>query len=95
MLDPTLNGKNIVPSGNSNMAQADDPKLNAMLDKAQSITDPAQRAKAYGAADRYSTGQVFYIYWLWDNQVNFASSNVVGVKNEFNSAWDLTFSSLK
>jgi peptide/nickel transport system substrate-binding protein len=95
MLDPTLNGKNIVPSGNSNMAQADDPKLNDMLDKAQSETDPAERAKLYGAADRYSTGQVFYIYWLWDNQVNFSSDDINGVKNKFNSSWDMTFSSVK
>jgi len=95
MLDPTLNGKNIVPSGNSNMAQADDPKLNSMLDKAQSETDPAERAKLYGAADRYSTGQVFYIYWLWDNQVNFSSDDINGVKNKFNSSWDMTFSSVK
>ncbi len=95
MLDPTHNGKNIVPSGNSNMAQADDRKLNAMLDKAATITDDAERAKAYGEADRYATGQVFYITWLWDNQVNFASTNVNGVRNKFNSAWDLTFSSLK
>jgi peptide/nickel transport system substrate-binding protein len=95
MLDPTLNGKNIVPSGNSNMAQADDPKLNTMLDEAQSETDPAERAKLYGAADRYSTGQVFYIYWLWDNQVNFSSDDINGVKNKFNSSWDMTFSSIK
>jgi len=95
MLDPTLNGKNIVPSGNSNMAQADDPKLNDMLDKAVTLTDPAERAKAYGEADRYSTGQVFYIYWLWDNQVNFSSDDINGVKNKFNSSWDLTFSSVK
>jgi peptide/nickel transport system substrate-binding protein len=95
MLDPTLNGKNLVPSGNSNMAQADDPKLNAMLDKATAITDPAERAKAYGEADRYSTGQVFYVYWLWDNQVNFSSDDINGVKNKFNSSWDMTFSSVK
>ena len=94
-MDPTFNGKSIVPSGNSNMAQANDPKLNAMLDKATSLTDDAQRAKAYGEADRYATGQVFYIPWLWDNQVNFSSKDVKGVKNEFNNSWDLTFSSLK
>lgn len=95
MLDPTHNGKNIVPSGNSNMAQADDPKLNGMLDKATGLTDDAARAKAYGEADRYATGQVFYIVWLWDNQVNFASKDVKGVKNKFNSAWDMTASSVK
>jgi peptide/nickel transport system substrate-binding protein len=95
MLDPILNGKNIVASGNANYAQADDPKLNAMLDKAETLTDATARAKAWAEADRYATGQAFYVPWLWDNQINFASKNVNGVKNEFNSAWDLTYSSLK
>ena len=37
MLDPILNGKNIIPAGNANYAQADDPKLNAAMDKAETI----------------------------------------------------------
>ena len=94
-LDPILNGKNITPTGNSNYPQANDPKLNAMLVKAQQLTDDTQRAKAYATIDRYATGQAFYNIWLWDNQINFASKNVKGVKNKFNSAWDLTASSLK
>jgi peptide/nickel transport system substrate-binding protein len=95
MMDPVFNGRNIIQSGNTNMAQANDPKLNAMLDKAAQITDNAGRAKAFGEADKYATGQAFYITWLWDNQVNFASKDVNGVRNKFNSSWDLTFSSLK
>jgi len=95
MLDPILNGKNIVPVGNANYSQADDPKLNAAMDKAETLTDPTARAKAWAEIDKQATGQAFYVPWLWDNQINFASKNVNGVKNEFNSAWDLTYSSLK
>ena len=95
MLDPIFNGKNIVPSGNVNSAQADDPKINAALDKAATLTDAGERAKAYGEIDRQLTNQVYYVNWLWDNQINFTSKNVNGVRNKFNSAWDLTFSSLK
>jgi peptide/nickel transport system substrate-binding protein len=95
MIDPVFNGKNIVPSGNVNTAQANDPKLNKQMDDAVSVTDNAQRAKIYGQLDRKLTGQVFYITWLWDNQINFASKNVNGVKSKFNSDWDFTFSSLK
>jgi peptide/nickel transport system substrate-binding protein len=95
MLDPIFNGKNIVQSGNVNVAQANDPQLNAAMDKAENIVDPAQRAKAWGQIDRLATGKAFVIVWLWDNQINFASKNVNGVKNKFNSSWDLTFSSLK
>jgi peptide/nickel transport system substrate-binding protein len=95
MLDPILNGKNIIPSGNANYAQADNAKLNAAMDKAETLTDSTARAKAWAAIDKEATGQAFYVPWLWDNQINFASKNVNGVKNEFNSAWDLTYSSLK
>ena len=95
MLDPILNGKNIVPVGNANYSQANDPKLNAAMDKAETLTDATARAKAWAAIDKQATGQAFYVPWLWDNQINYASKNVNGVKNEFNSAWDLTYSSLK
>jgi peptide/nickel transport system substrate-binding protein len=95
MIDPVFNGRNIVPSGNTNMSQANDPKLNAQMDKAETLTDPTARAKAWGELDREITGQVYVITWLWDNQVNYASSNVKGVKNKFNSDWDLNFVSLK
>jgi peptide/nickel transport system substrate-binding protein len=94
-LDPVLNGKNIVPVGNTNTAQANDPKLNAAMDKAETLTDPAARAKAWAEIDKQATAQAFYIPWLWDNQINFASANVNGVKNKFNSSWDFTASSLK
>jgi peptide/nickel transport system substrate-binding protein len=95
MLDPILNGKNIIPTGNVNYPQANDPKLNAMLNKAETLTDATARARAWAAADRYATGLAFYIPWLWDNQINYGSKNVIGVKNEFNSTFDLTYSSLK
>jgi peptide/nickel transport system substrate-binding protein len=95
MIDPVFNGKNIVPSGNTNMAQANDPKINAQIDQAETLTDPAARAKAWGQLDREITGQVYVVTWLWDNQVNYASKNVNGVKNKFGSDWDLNFVSLK
>jgi peptide/nickel transport system substrate-binding protein len=96
MIDPVFNGKNIIPSGNVNTAQANDPATNARIDSAAAVTDAARRAQIYGQLDRELTGQVYYITWLWDNEVNYTSKNVNGVQNAFNSnAWDLTFSSLK
>ena len=96
MVDPIFNGKNITQSGNVNTAQANDPKFNAQMDKAEELTDPAQRAQTWGQLDKDLTGQVYYVVWLWDNEVNFTSTNVKGVQNSFNgNAWDLTYSSLK
>jgi ABC-type transport system substrate-binding protein len=66
-----------------------------MIDKASSITDPAARAKAYGDLDKKITGGAYFITWLWDNQVRFASKDVNGVYNKFASTFDYTFTSLK
>jgi len=95
MIDPIYNGKGIVPVNNSNYAQVDDPKLNAMMDKAEEIVDVKGRAQAWADVDKEVTAGAYIVPWLWDNQVNFASANVNAVRSKFNSAWDLTFSSLK
>jgi peptide/nickel transport system substrate-binding protein len=95
MLDPVFNGKNIIPSGNTNLSQANDPRINSELDRALLVTDPALRATLYGDIDRQVTGQAFVVTYLWDNQVNIASKDVKGVRSRFNSSWDLTYSSLK
>jgi peptide/nickel transport system substrate-binding protein len=96
MIDPLFNGKNIVPSGNTNTAQVDDPAINAKIDKAKQVIDPEQRAKAWAELDKELTNQAYFIPWLWDNQIRSQSTNVKGVGSKFNNgAWDLTFSALK
>jgi peptide/nickel transport system substrate-binding protein len=96
MITPVFYGPNIVPSGNTNMAQANDPTLNKEMEQAAQLTSTAQRSSAWANLDKQITSQVFVVTWLWDNEVVFASSNVAGVTSPFNSnAWDLTWSSLK
>jgi peptide/nickel transport system substrate-binding protein len=95
MIDPLFNSKNIVPVGNVNYAQVKDPAIDAELSKLTSETDPAKRAAGYAALDKKVTDGAYLITWLWDNQINFASANVKGVRNKFNSSWDMTYSSLK
>jgi peptide/nickel transport system substrate-binding protein len=96
MIDPVFNGKNIVPTGNTNMAQANDPTFNRRISSAVSITDANKRAQVYGQLDKDLTGQVYYVTWLWDNNVSYGSKNMTVVQNKFNSgAPDLVFSSMK
>jgi peptide/nickel transport system substrate-binding protein len=95
-IDPLFNGKNIVPSGNVNTAQVDDPQLNAKIASAKEIIDAAASAKAWADLDKTVTGQAYFITWLWANNVALESTNLKGVTSRFNSgAWDLAFSSLK
>jgi peptide/nickel transport system substrate-binding protein len=95
MIDPIFNGKNIVEVNNTNYAELNDPKLNAAMDKAANIVDPAARAKAWGELDRQITDLAVVIPWLWDNQVNIKSSDVKGEINPLTSSYDLNFTSIE
>src|SRR4051812_44854398 len=95
LLDPVFNGKNILDVGNSNFSQLDDKTLNAKMDKAEVINDPAQRNQAWGQIDKDITAMAPSIPWLWDTQPILQSKNVNGVVNQANAAFDLTFTSLK
>ena len=52
MIDPLFNGNSIIPTGNVNTAQVDDPSVNRKLAADASITDPDRRAQAPGQLDR-------------------------------------------
>jgi peptide/nickel transport system substrate-binding protein len=95
VLDPTFNGKNIIPANNSNWAQLDDPTINAAMDKAETILDPSARADAWGKIDDMVTAAAPGVLWLWDKGPSLASKNVNGVLNQENASWDLSFISLK
>jgi peptide/nickel transport system substrate-binding protein len=95
-IDPLFNGASIVPSGNANTSQVNDPQLNARITAAKEIVDPAASAKAWAELDKDVTGGAYLIPWLWDNNVGLHSANLKGVPSKFSGgAWDLTFSSLK
>lgn len=96
MITPVAYGPNIVPTGNTNWAQINNPAWNTQMDQASQILSASKRATAWGNLDKEITGGAYYITWLWDNEVGFHSSNVNGVQWPFNGGdWDLTASSLK
>ncbi len=95
-ITPLFYGPNIVPSGNTNMSQVNDPTLNTQIQAAEQLTDSRSRASAWANLDKEITSQVYVVTWLWDNEVGFHSTNVQGVQWPFNgNDWDLTASSLK
>jgi peptide/nickel transport system substrate-binding protein len=94
-LDPTFNGENILPQNNSNWSQLNDKALNAEMDKAKLLTDPQERAKAWGDIDKKITELAPAIDWIWDKTPLIRSPNVVGVASQDNGQWDLAFTSIK
>jgi peptide/nickel transport system substrate-binding protein len=94
-LDPTFNGANILQTGNSNWSQLDDPALNKMMDDAKAVTDPGDRAKAWGEIDKKLTELAPAVNWVWDKTPLIRSENVNGAASQNLASWDLAFTSLK
>jgi peptide/nickel transport system substrate-binding protein len=95
LLDPLFNGDNVNAQANANMPELDDPEIDAAMDDAALLTDPRERARAWGRIDRMVSEQAPVVPWLWDNVPMLRSENVDGVVNEFNAQWDLAWVSLR
>ncbi len=95
ILDPTFNGKNIVQQGNSNWPELNVPEINEAMDKAELLTDPKERAEAWGKIDLMVTEQAPLVNWIWDKQALLRSEDVNGAVSAFNSMWDLSWTSLR
>jgi peptide/nickel transport system substrate-binding protein len=97
LIDVPFNGATITgsPSNNSNWPQLNDPTINNALAQAKLLTNPSQRAAAYGKIDDQITALAPALVWDWDFETNVASKNVIPVINEFNGLTDLVFTSLK
>lgn len=94
ILEITFSGDNIDPENNSNWAQLDVPEINEAIADARLINDPEERAATWGEIDKQITAQAPAVPWVWDNQANIKSADVLGVINKFNANWDLSFTSL-
>jgi peptide/nickel transport system substrate-binding protein len=95
ILGPTFDGDNIVPVNNSNWPLLDDPAINKLMDAAELITDPEERAKTWGEIDKKVTALAPAVPWIWDNQPNIHSANVNAAINKNQANYDLNFTSVK
>lgn len=95
MLDPTFNGENILDTGNSNWPELDLKPLNAKMNKAKLLTEPAERAKAWADVNKDIVAQAVGIPYVWDFEQVVGSKNVRVVQNQFWTVADLNFTSLR
>ena len=94
MLQVPFSGDSINPSNNPNWPQLDDPAINKAMNDAVTITDPKQRAEAWGRIDDQIMARAPAVPWVWDNDVLVRSADVHGVANLFDGEWDLAYTSL-
>lgn len=95
MLFGPFSGKTISPEQSPNWSQLNDPRINAKMDAAARLTDPARRAAAWGEVDDMITATAAAVPTYWDDVPLVQSKDVQGVVARWNAAWDLSFSSLK
>ncbi|MCW2967427.1 MAG: extracellular solute-binding protein family 5 [Solirubrobacteraceae bacterium] len=90
-----FSGKAIVPVNNVNWAVLNDPKINAAMDAAAQVTDPAARNKAWANVDKLITLAAPAIPEIWASNALVKGSQVHGVLDSWNDDWNLSFSSVK
>ena len=95
MLDATFNGKNILPQGNVNWPQLDDPAINAAMTAASTTPVGPERNKAWAKINEMIIAQAPAIPWIWDKTAIVASSDVNLVPSTYTTTPDLNFTSLK
>jgi peptide/nickel transport system substrate-binding protein len=89
-LDPLFHSRNILPSGNQNYAEFDDPQMDELIDAAAAESDPAAAKTAWEEANRYATESGVWIPWSWDESVLIYAEAVLNpIYLTFNSHVDL------
>ena len=96
VLNITFNGKYINPTGNVNWSQLNNKKINAAMEKAETVSGIEARGAAWAKIDEEIVGVAAAVPFDWDKQANIEGSAVAGVGDLWNTgAWDYNYTSLK
>ena len=95
VLDPTFDGRLILEASNVNWSELDDPGVNAAIEKAKTVIDPAERAQAWADVNKAIVALAPAVPFMWDYQSVVASPNVRGVQNGYSTTWDWNFTSIR
>ncbi|WP_051828590.1 ABC transporter substrate-binding protein [Streptomyces bicolor] len=78
-LDQVINGKSIKASGNSNLSELNDPRINRMLTAAISNIDNAARTKAWGNIDKAAMEQAPLVPLLYRKDLLYRPDSATNV----------------
>ncbi len=76
LLQATFSGKAILAENNSNYPQLNDPKINAMLDRAATLKDQAARVRAFAEINKAIVASAGALPFVWDKQPDAESKDV-------------------
>jgi peptide/nickel transport system substrate-binding protein len=70
-LQPLVDGRVILPNGNNNFSEVNDPEINALFDKAGSEPDAQKAADYYKQVNQKVTEQALYLPITFDKALNY------------------------
>jgi peptide/nickel transport system substrate-binding protein len=94
LLEPTFKGAAILPQGNNNWSQLDEPEIDAAMARAAALPAGEGRTRAWAEINRMVVERAVAIPYVWSDAFQLASPDVTGVMNSYSLTWDLSFSSL-
>ncbi|WP_350277294.1 ABC transporter substrate-binding protein [Kribbella sp. HUAS MG21] len=96
-LPPLFDGRNITPKGNSNLAQLNDPGVNAKIDEISKITDVQAANTAYGELDKQIMALAPVVPLLYEKVLMLVGTNIGGayLHDGFSGGIDLVSVGLK
>ncbi|WP_238156617.1 ABC transporter substrate-binding protein [Kribbella sp. VKM Ac-2571] len=96
-LPPLFDGRNITPKGNSNLAQLNDPGVNAKIDEISKLTDVKAANAAYGELDKQIMALAPVVPLLYEKVLMLVGSNIGGayLHDGFSGGIDLVSVGLK
>ena len=77
--NPIASGDSIMPVGNSNYASLDDPAINAMLKKYETLSSAADRMKLTDQIDKAVMGQAVYLPFQYDKSVYYRNARTTNI----------------
>jgi peptide/nickel transport system substrate-binding protein len=89
-LSQIVDGRAIKPSGNFNMAEMNDPQINATLDAGIGNTDPNARDQAWGNVDEMAMKQAYAVPLIYAKALLYRPPNVtnVGISLGYSGSYD-------
>ena len=86
LLEPTFKGAAILPQGNVNWSQLDDPEIDAAMSRAVALPAGEERNRAWAAINRMVVERAVAIPYVWSDAFQLASPDVHGVMNPYTGA---------
>jgi peptide/nickel transport system substrate-binding protein len=84
-----VDGRLILPSGNSNYSEINDPEIDSLIDDAKKQTDPNKVADIYGQINKKVMDHASLVPFVYDKALNYRNPRMTNVYvSKYWGMWD-------